>query len=61
MLTFVFVSFRTAPLISLGLLLFFFYSLKLQILLQDCLFAALLINEELKCSCALVKPGDTER
>lgn len=49
-----FVSLCNAPLISVGLLLlFFFYPLKLQLLFQDCLFATLLLKEELKCLCAL--------
>lgn len=49
-LTFVFVSFSTAPLNIGGalLLLFLFYPLKLQLLLQDCLFSTLLIEDDKK-------------
>lgn len=50
-ITFFFVPFCTAPLIGVGLLLLFFYPLKFQLLLQDCLFATLLLNEEEKRLC----------
>lgn len=50
LLTFVFVSFSAAPLnIGGALLLFFlFYPLELQLLLQDCLFSTLLIEDDKK-------------